>query len=109
MNNYHLQDKQCSCLASDPGTLPPGGPCDGKKYKVRISVNQGGFNYPPQVYNVAAHEPSPSCDHLNFAKHVFQPGSYRLAGGMVAWCGHQQEEVLSHGSYDQTGMKLARR
>ena len=62
-----------------------------------------------QVYNVAAHEPSPSCDHLNFAKHVFQPGSYRLAGDMVARCGHQQEEVLSHGSYDQTGMKLARR
>ena len=62
-----------------------------------------------QVYNVGAHEPSPSCDHLNFAKHVFQPGSYRLAGDMVAWCGHQQEEVLSHGSYDQTGMKLARR
>ena len=42
MNNYHLQDKQCSCLASDPGTLPPGGPCHGKKYKVRTSVTLGG-------------------------------------------------------------------
>ena len=82
----------------------------------------------PQIYNVGAYPPSPSCDHLNFVKHAFMHGTYRITGDMEVWCEYQvgagaelrevearrkcllQRESYTHwGSYVQAGMKMARR
>ena len=43
----------------------------------------------PQIYNVGAYPPSPSCDHLNFVKHAFMHGTYRITGDMEVWCEYQ--------------------
>ena len=43
----------------------------------------------PQIYNVGAYPPSASCDHLNFVKHAFMHGTYRITGEMDVWCEYQ--------------------
>ena len=52
-----------------------------------------------QIYNVGAYPPSPSCDHLNFVKHAFMHGTYRITGDMEVWCEYQvgRETVPSLG------------
>ena len=38
---------------------------------------------------MGAYPPSPSCDHLNFVKHAFMHGTYRITGDMEVWCEYQ--------------------
>ena len=56
-----------------------------------------------QVYSVSAFEPSPSCDYLNFAKHVFFTGTYKLKNDMIVKCQYYKENL------NQNDVKLARK
>ena len=58
---------------------------------------------------MGAYPPSPSCDHLNFVKHAFMHGTYRITGDMEVWCEYQvgRETVPSLGNKSKKKVLVA--
>ena len=55
-----------------------------------------------QIYTVSGLEPSPSCDHLNFIKHVFYWATYKLSNDVFVQC-------RSYQAINELDTKLARK
>ena len=55
------------------------------------------------MFNVSTYTPSPSCDHINFAKHVFSTGTYKLDNDLKLKCQYYKENL------NQNDVKLARK
>ena len=107
----NTQSKECHCLKNDPDKIlsaSAGVPdaCASKDNKVsppygNIHISETMIDM-FQIYSVSASEPSPSCDHLAFVKHVFYWWTYKLSNDVFVQC-------RSYQGTSQKDTKLARK
>ena len=95
----NTQSKECHCLKDDPDKVLSafsGVPdaCSSKDNQVsplwKYTYFRNNFDM-FQIYSVSAFEPSPSCDHLAFVKHVFYWWTYKLSNDVFVQCRFYQQ------------------